>query len=75
MTEAARGVDHVMDAVVELPQHYIETETSLVQRALRILKHGDAFAVFDEYGDIAAGRSPEGLYFNDTRYLSVLGGS
>ncbi len=71
MTEAARGVDHIMDAVVELPQHYIESQASLVQRALRILKHGDAFAVFDEYGDIgAAGPSPEGLYFNDTRYLS-----
>ena len=71
MTEAARGVDHVMDAVIELPQSYIESEISLVQRALRTLKHGDAFAVFDEYGDIAAaGPSPEGLYLNDTRFLS-----
>ena len=61
MTEAARGIDHVMDAVIELPQYYIETETSLVQRALRSLKHGDAFAVFDEYGDIgAAGPRPKG---------------
>ncbi len=71
MTEAARGIDHVMDAVIELPQFYIETETSLVQSALRSLKNGDAFAVFDEYGDIGAkGPSPEGLYFSDTRYLS-----
>jgi len=54
-----------------LPQHYIETETSLVQRALRSLKHEDAFAVFDDYGDIGVGRAgPEGVYFNDTRFLS-----
>jgi len=68
MHEAERGVDHVMDAAIELPQHYIETETSLVQRALRSLKHEDAFAVFDDYGDIGVGRAgPEGVYFNDTR--------
>jgi glycogen debranching enzyme len=70
MKEAGRGVD-ARDAAMEVPQHYIETETSLVQRALRSLKHGDAFAVFDDCGDIgAAGAGPEGLYFNDTRFLS-----
>ena len=63
MHEAERGVDHVMDAAIELSQHYIETETSLVQRALRSLKHEDAFAVFDDYGDIGVGRAgPEGVY-------------
>ena len=60
-----------MDVKIELPQHYIEVEGSLVQRRLRSLKHGDAFAVFDEYGDIGViGTGPEGLYFNDTRFLS-----
>lgn len=60
-----------MDAVIELPQHYIEADGSLVQRPLRSLKHGDAFAVFDNYGDIGViGTGPEGLYFNDTRFLS-----
>jgi hypothetical protein len=60
-----------MDATVGLPQHYIEIAGSLVQRSLRSLKHGDAFAVFDEYGDIGVfGSGPEGLYFNDTRFLS-----
>src|SRR6202022_278616 len=43
-------------------------------RSVRIrsrLKHGDAFAVFDIYGDIGViGTGPEGLYFNDTRFLS-----
>jgi glycogen debranching enzyme len=60
-----------MDAMVGLPQHYIEIAGSLVQRSLCSLKHGDAFAVFDEYGDIGVfGSGPEGLYFNDTRFLS-----
>lgn len=63
-----------MDVKIELPQHYIEIEGSLVQRRLRTLKHGDAFAVFDEYGDIGViGAGPEGLYFNDMRFLSWYG--
>jgi glycogen debranching enzyme len=66
-----RGADSVIDAAIELPQHYIEIEGSLVERSLRSLKHGDAFAVFDNYGDIGViGTGPEGLYFNDTRFLS-----
>ena len=68
---AARGIEYIADAAIELPQHYIEIEGSLVQRALRTLKDGDAFAVFDNYGDIGViGTVPEGLYFNDTRFLS-----
>lgn len=60
-----------MSTTVELPRHYIEMGGSLVQRSLHSLKHGDVFAVFDDYGDIGViGTSPEGLYFNDTRYLS-----
>ncbi len=58
----------------ELPQHYIEVEGSLVQRSLVSLKHGDAFGVFDRHGDIGFVRTePEGLYFNDTRFLSWYG--
>jgi len=65
-----------MDAAIELPEHYIEVQGSLVQRRLRSLKHGDAFAVFDDYGDIGViGSGPEGLYFNDTRFLSWYGTS
>jgi glycogen debranching enzyme len=66
-----RRTEGGMDAPIDLPQHYIEIVGSLVQRSLRSLKHGDAFAVFDEYGDIGVmGTGPEGLYFNDTRYVS-----
>ena len=64
-------MEHATYAAIELPQHYIEIGGSLVQRPLRSLKHGDAFAVFDDYGDIGViGTGPEGLYFNDTRFLS-----
>ena len=56
-----------------LPDHYIETQTSLVERSLRNLKNGDAFAVLDSYGDIGTvPDTPEGLFFRDTRYLSYL---
>jgi hypothetical protein len=58
---AARSMDSIADATIELPQHYIEIEGSLVQRALRSLKDGDAFAVFDNYGDIAVELGPTGL--------------
>ena len=57
-------------------EHHIEAETSLVERHLRTLKHGDAFGVFDGYGDIGTpgkdGSGPEGLFFRDTRFLSRL---
>ena len=51
--------------------HYIESQKSLVDRPMRTLKHGDAFAVLDGYGDIGSQPdTPEGLFFRDTRYLS-----
>jgi glycogen debranching enzyme len=44
---------------------------SLTERALRNLKHGDAFAVLDAHGDTGAlADMPEGLFYRDTRYLS-----
>src|SRR3954468_13118308 len=51
---------------------FIAATTSLQERRLRALKHGDCFAVFDPTGDAIGGPgSPEGFYFNDTRYLST----
>lgn len=49
----------------------VDIPTSLTAMPLKVLKHDDTFAVFDESGD--CGRrspSPEGLFFKDTRYLS-----
>lgn len=60
------------DADEHLPQYHIEAQASLVERPLRALKYGEAFAVLDSYGDIGWVPGPEGLYFQDTRYLSRL---
>jgi glycogen debranching enzyme len=53
-----------------LSEYHIEAQTSLVERSLRSLKHGNAFAVLDSYGDLGVFEGPEGLFFEDTRYLS-----
>jgi glycogen debranching enzyme len=69
----ARGKELGIDAPEQIPEHYVEAQTSLVDRALRTLKHGDAFAVTDAHGDIGlVPESPEGFFFQDTRYLSYL---
>ncbi|KQT53526.1 amylo-alpha-1,6-glucosidase [Methylobacterium sp. Leaf456] len=60
------------DADEALPQYHIEAQASLVERPLRSLKYGEAFAVLDSYGDIGWYPGADGLYFQDTRYLSRL---
>ncbi len=55
-----------------ISDYKIEAHTSLVERPLRSLKFGEAFAVLDSYGDIGVLPGPEGIYFQDTRYLSRL---
>jgi glycogen debranching enzyme len=59
----------------EEPQQpfYIAAHDSLVDEPPRTLKHGDTFALFDHYGDLASRRGNTlGLYHEDTRYLSRL---
>jgi glycogen debranching enzyme len=52
---------------------YIAAHDSLVDEPPRTLKHGDTFALFDQYGDLASRRGNTlGLYHQDTRYLSRL---
>ncbi|HEY8503496.1 MAG TPA: amylo-alpha-1,6-glucosidase, partial [Gemmataceae bacterium] len=47
--------------------------SSLAAERVRVLKHGDTFAVFDAHGDIKpGGGGEEGLYHEGTRYLSCL---
>jgi glycogen debranching enzyme len=49
------------------------TATRAVGRRPRTLKDGDTFAVLDSYGDIVATPGgPDGLFYQDTRYLSHL---
>ncbi|HWG06338.1 MAG TPA: glycogen debranching N-terminal domain-containing protein, partial [Beijerinckiaceae bacterium] len=61
---------HPTDSSV--PSDYdIEVKTSLISRALRNLKHGDAFAVLDSLGDVGTIEdTAEGLFYRDTRFLS-----
>jgi glycogen debranching enzyme len=52
---------------------YIAAHDSLVDEPPRTLKHGDTFALFDHYGDLASRRGNTlGLYHLDTRFLSRL---
>jgi glycogen debranching enzyme len=54
-------------------QYRIEATGGFREPRSRILKHGDTFAVFNPFGDISGGSgSPDGLYHEDTRYLSQL---
>ena len=60
-----------LTGVNEPAPFFIPATTSLQERRLRTLKHGDSFAVFDANGDALAGPGrPEGLYARDTRHLS-----
>lgn len=46
---------------------------SLAASSRRTLKHGDSFAMFDEFGDVVdVELAPSGLFHHDTRYLSRL---
>jgi glycogen debranching enzyme len=54
-------------------QFRIEATGAFREPRSRILKHGDTFAVLNNFGDIAGDRgSPDGLYHHDTRHLSQL---
>ena len=55
----------------ETPFYVSGTEAST--RPRRTLKHGDCFAVLDSHADIGASAGgADGIFFNDTRYLSHL---
>jgi glycogen debranching enzyme len=72
MTKALNDIETTPAATERVSEHYVEPQTSLVERPLRTLKYGDAFAVLDAYGDIGVvADSPEGLFLRDTRYLSL----
>src|SRR6187549_2497340 len=63
----------VRDADEQPQPFYIAAHDSLVDEPPRTLKHGDTFALFDHYGDLASRRGNTlGLYHRDTRFLSRL---
>ncbi len=63
-----------MDEVIKFKeQYYILANSSLADQQLRILKHGDTFAIFDRHGDIRPfGFEDHGLFHEGTRFLSRL---
>ena len=59
------------DAVAETPFYIPATGTPTRRR--RTLKYGDSFVVVDTFGDIGASAGEaDGLFHNDTRFLSHL---
>jgi len=61
------------DGTVAAPQVLVPGVVSLAASSRRTLKHGDSFAMFDEFGDVVeVEHSPAGLFHHDTRYLSQL---
>ena len=53
--------------------HYILADSSLTDGRIRVLKHGDTFAVFDHYGNIKPVKTgEEGIYHDGTRFVSCL---
>ena len=74
MNEIAHGKDWPRHEPAAAPESYhIEATKSLVDRTLRTLKHDDLFGVFDKQGDCqSAPGAPDGLYYQDTRFLSGL---
>jgi glycogen debranching enzyme len=62
-----------MDDVIQVQdQFYILATASRARQPTAVLKHDETFAVFDQYGDVAAlGAGEQGLYHEGTRYLSV----
>src|SRR5437763_13973886 len=49
---------------------YVLSTSSRVDDRVRVLKHGDTFAIFDRFGDIERfGHGQLGVYHQDTRFL------
>src|SRR5258708_34356428 len=68
---ALQTADPRADEPIEIP-FYIPV-TGIPVRPRRTLKHGDIFAAFDSHGDIGASEvGSDGVYFDDTRFLSRL---
>jgi glycogen debranching enzyme len=51
--------------------HHVLADSSLTDERIRVLKNGDTFALFDQYGDIRPSLKGEaGLYHDGTRFVS-----
>ncbi|MCU7551775.1 amylo-alpha-1,6-glucosidase [Chitinophagaceae bacterium LB-8] len=53
-------------------QYYIAAESTYADDRVKILNHADTFGIFDRWGDIQPiGLHVQGIYYEDTRYLSA----
>ena len=60
-----------MDEIDVTQQYYIAVGSSPSDDRVRVLKYGNAFAVFNRYGDIEPlGLGEHGIFFEGTRHLS-----
>ncbi|HEX3809732.1 MAG TPA: glycogen debranching N-terminal domain-containing protein [Rhizomicrobium sp.] len=60
-------------AADEISSYTIQAKASIQDQWPRILKSGDMFALFNQFGDVPqAGATPGGIFYNDTRHLSDL---
>ena len=65
------AVHHTDDVIRVRDRYYILSTSSLTDHRTQVLKNGDTFAVFDRRGDIdMLGHTAQGLYHDETRYLS-----
>jgi glycogen debranching enzyme len=66
--------EHADDEVLtHHDKFYIQATSSRTDDRTRVLKHGRMFAVFDRHGDVQpVGLGEQGVYFDDTRFLSRL---
>src|SRR4051812_40990195 len=75
-SQKARPAPHSprLDDIIQVEdQFYILATTAAAEDRVRVLKHGETFAVFDRYGDIRpVGLGEEGVYHEGTRFLSRL---
>ncbi|HSN31636.1 MAG TPA: glycogen debranching N-terminal domain-containing protein [Ideonella sp.] len=52
-------------------QWYVAAKSARTEENPQVLKHDETFAMFDRFGDIPlAGSGEQGLYHEDTRFLS-----
>ena len=61
-----------LDDIIKVEdQYYILATGAVADDRVRVLKHGETFAVFDRYGDSRpVGLGEEGIYHEGTRFLS-----
>ncbi len=61
-----------MKDVIEFEnQYYVRAQSSLADDRTRVLLNGDAFAVFDRFGDcLPVGSGQQGVFYRGTRHLS-----